>query len=602
MARGAHLLIPRTVRALSADNSNNISPFVVGISGHRDLHPAALQQLRAAVAAFLEQLAERLPDSELRIMAGMASGADLLVVQTALELGFGVDALLPMPLAHYAIDFDPESFALLKTLLAHSRVACRELPLSAADSETGAIEEGPSRDAHYATLSRSLIRGCSLLVALWDGEPSMLPAGTADTVLRYLGVRTDRNQDDEGLQFSESSPDQEIPARLVYWIPAVRASAGSAVHPSPPCFLAGLGDNALLRLPVMPRRLEVHLRSLNIYNREYQRFRNGWPAPPAPDSLMSSLPPQLAVDRAERSVLGRIDGQYGKADALALHFQRRSDRLFAFFNLVAFAMGLAYLVYEKFMNTRLLLFAYLLILTSSAAVYYVLHERHWFAKHLMCRALAETLRVKFYLRLAHGDQLVDAEEVLSLSGINSFHGFGWIGHVLIGVEAPATYADGEPDMDAGGTDDAWIENQRQYFVRKVAKLHRSGVRTKWLKRILFAVIVAVVFILLVLGGGTGEGMLPGGTLENALTFIMGLVAVTLASWELHQNKMASRELLWQYRNQLKHFTRARAQLARTVAFGRRLEILAELGKDSLMESYLWTIHRFHREHEPPGRA
>jgi hypothetical protein len=83
---------------------------------------------------------------------------------------------------------------------------------------------------------------------------------------------------------------------------------------------------------------------------------------------------------------------------------------------------------------------------------------------------------------------------------------------------------------------------------------------------------------------------------------MGLVAVVLASWELHQNKMATRELLWQYRNQLKHFSRARTQLARTFAASRRLEILAELGKDSLMESYLWTIHRFHREHEPPGRA
>jgi hypothetical protein len=220
----------------------------------------------------------------------------------------------------------------------------------------------------------------------------------------------------------------------------------------------------------------------------------------------------------------------------------------------------------------------------------------------MCRALAETLRVKFYLRLAHGDQLVDAEEVLSLSSINSFHGFGWIGHVLLGVEAPAAHAEPEPGADLTAIDQAWIENQRQYFIRKVAKLHQSGVRTKWLKRTLFGVIVGVVFILLLLGSETGERLLPGGSLENALTFFMGFVAVTLASWELHQNKMASRELLWQYRNQLKHFTRARAQLARTVAFGRRLEILAELGKDSLMESYLWTIHRFHREHEPPGRA
>lgn len=536
-------------------------------------------------------------------MAGMAAGADLLVVQTALELGFRVDALLPMPLADYATDFDPQSLALLNTLLAHPRLACRELPLTAADRAAGIATGSPGRDALYGRVSRSLIRGCSLLIALWDGEPSLLPSGTADTVLRYLGVRTDRNKDDERLQFSDSSPDHDMPARLVYWIPTARTRGGPAAHARSPGFLAGLGDNALLRLPTMPRRLDVHLRSLNIYNREYLRFASSrWPPPPVPDSLMRNLPAQLVTDPADRPVLERIDRQYGKADALALHFQRRSDRLFAFFNLVAFAMGLAYLVYEKFMNTRVLLFAYLLILTSSAVVYYVLHERHWFAKHLMCRALAETLRVKFYLRLARGDQLVDAEEVLSLSGINSFHGFGWIGHVLTGVEAPPSYAATEAGADVAGIDESWIENQRQYFIRKVAKLHRSGVRTKWMKRTLFGVIIVVVFVLLLLGSENGAALAPGGSLENVLTFMMGLVAVTLASWELHQNKMASRELLWQYRNQLKHFSRARMQLSRTVAFGRRLEILAELGKDSLMESYLWTIHRFHREHEPPGRA
>jgi hypothetical protein len=590
------------IRTLSKNNNHTVSPFVVGVSGHRDLHPAALGQLREAVAAILKQLAARLPNSELRIMAGMAAGADLLVVQTALELGFGVDAVLPMPLAQYAVDFDPESLALLEQLLAHPQVRCRELPLSASDEAAGVAPDSARRDARYLTVSQGLIRGCSLLIALWDGEPTLLPAGTADTVLRYLGVRTERNKADERVQFSDGPPEHEVPARLVYWIPAARARDGSTPHTGAPCFLAGLGDNALQRLPGMPRRLDVHLRSLNIYNREYERFTGGWPAPGPVDSLMRSLPAQLAVEEAERPVLERIDAQYGKADALAINFQRRSDRLFAFFNLVAFAMGLAYLLYEKFMTTRLLLFVYLLILTSSATVYYLLHERRWFAKHLMCRALAETLRVKFYLRLAHGDHLVDAEEVLSLSGINSFHGFGWIGHVLTGVEALAPDDDTAQRAELDCIDAAWIENQRRYFVRKVAQLHRSGVRTKWLKRILFGVILAVVVVLLLLGGEAGDRMLLGTSLENDLTFVMGLVAVTLASWELHQNKMASRELLWQYRNQLKHFSRARAQLARTFAVSRRLEIIAELGKDSLMESYLWTIHRFHREHEPPGRA
>jgi hypothetical protein len=588
---------------LSYNNNQSISPFVVGISGHRDLNPAALPQLREAIAAILKELAERLPDSELRIMAGMAAGADLLVVQTALGLGIGVDALLPMPLAQYAADFDTDSFALLQTLLAHPQVRSRELPLSASDRDAIGAPGSARRDARYSTLGQSLIRGCSLLITLWDGEPTLLPGGTADTVLRYLGVRSDRNKDDDGVRFSEYSPDQDLPARLVYWIPTTREGTRAAgAGDRPPCFLAGVGDNALQSLPAMPRRLEVHLRSLDIYNREYRRLNSGWRSLQAPDSLLRTLPATVAVDPAERPVLERIDAQYGKADALALHFQTRSDSLFAFFNLVAFAMGLAYLTYEKFMTTRLLLFLYLLILTSSATVYYLLHGRHWFAKHLMCRALAETLRVKFFLRLARGDHLVDAEEVLSLSGINRFHGFGWLGHVLTGVEAPAT--EGEPARlaEINDIDTAWIEDQRQYFVRKVAKLHRSAMRTAWLKRSLFGVIMLVVLILLLLGGPEGDRVLFGTSLEKTLTFVMGLVAVTLASWELHQNKMASRELLWQYRNQLKHFSRARSQLMRTVGAGRRQEILAELGKDSLMESYLWTIHRFHREHEPPGRA
>src|SRR5215469_2168119 len=444
----------RRTKALSNENTNDaISPFVVGVSGHRDLRADDLPQLRATVTTILRQLAEHLPDSELRITAGMATGADLLVAQTALELGFGVDALLPMPLEHYAADFDLDSFALLKTLLAHPEVRCHELPPSAAGAEPGAAI--PDRDVHYAKLTRYLVRGCSLLIALWDGESSPLPGGTADTVLRYLGVRTDRNKDDERLEFSDASPNADVPDRLVYWIPTARAKNGSEDRGSAagsPCFLAGLGDNALQRLPAMPHRLEVHLRSLNVYNREYQRFKNRWPAPPAPDSLMRSLPATLEVDPHDAPVLERIDLQYGKADALALHFQKRSDHLFAFFNLVAFAMGLAYLAYEKFLSTRLLLFAYLVILTWSATVYYVLHERRWFAKHLMCRALAETLRVKFYLRLARGDQLVDAEEVLSLSGINRFHGFGWIGHVLIGVEAPPSDSNQGPGAQQGGVD------------------------------------------------------------------------------------------------------------------------------------------------------
>jgi hypothetical protein len=259
------------LEAVLADHSNNIdnriAPFVVGVSGHRDLHPECVAGLRTEVIHILQQLRDRLPNSEVRLMAGMATGADLLVAQVALEMRLGVDAMLPMPLEQYASDFDRDSFDLLTRVLAHPGVRFVELPSSAREGATAAAAAAgiSPRDANYSALTRTLIRGCSMLIALWDGESSVLPGGTADTVLRYLDVRTDRNQDDAAVKFSEAAPDHELPGRLVYWIPAARAKSksGPAARSAAPCFLAGRSDNALLRIPSIPRRLEVHLRSLS---------------------------------------------------------------------------------------------------------------------------------------------------------------------------------------------------------------------------------------------------------------------------------------------------------------------------------------------------
>src|SRR6516165_1575095 len=64
---------PAANPVLSNKSENDaVSPFVVGVSGHRDLRADDWPHLRAAVTAILSELAEHLPDSELRITAGMA--------------------------------------------------------------------------------------------------------------------------------------------------------------------------------------------------------------------------------------------------------------------------------------------------------------------------------------------------------------------------------------------------------------------------------------------------------------------------------------------------------------------------------------------------
>ena len=189
------------------------SPFIVGVSGHRDLDDSDLPRLRAAVGAFFHALRAELPDTELRLLTGVAEGADLLVAETARSLGVRVEAVLPMPLARYAADFDGDSLARLRALLNHVDVDCIEL-VDPAEPEAG-----------YGNLMHALLRRSSLLLALWDGESSLLPVGTADTVLRYLDVRSGGPVEDLPLAFIDAEDAPEAPDRLVYWIPTPRRGA-----------------------------------------------------------------------------------------------------------------------------------------------------------------------------------------------------------------------------------------------------------------------------------------------------------------------------------------------------------------------------------------
>src|SRR5207248_9908463 len=129
-------------------------------------------------------------------------------------------------------------------------------------------------------------------------------------------------------------------------------------------------------------------------------------------------------------------------------------------------------------------------------------------------------------------------------------------------------------------EEAWIQNQYRYFTVKVAVLEKRNRRIERLKQALLVSILVVISSLYISGGAFDRMQtLLGISVKNLLTFTLGLMAILLGAWELHQNKMATRELLWQYRNQRGHFARAKALLSRVTSVRRRNEVLAELGKD-----------------------
>ena len=65
-------------RALSASAS---MPFVVGVTGHSDLVPGEIADIRQHVRDFLNDLIERYPDCAVTVMTRLTDGADQLAYE-----------------------------------------------------------------------------------------------------------------------------------------------------------------------------------------------------------------------------------------------------------------------------------------------------------------------------------------------------------------------------------------------------------------------------------------------------------------------------------------------------------------------------------------
>ena len=212
--------------SLAANKPRANAPFIVGVSGHRDLNPEGVAHVRAAVTAFVHELKRHLPDTELRVIVGMAEGADLLVAQTALELGRAASRrCCRCRWSTTRRISTPRRWRCCGSLLRARTCAVRRAAVAGAMHDAAAVGTPLHRDALYANLTETLIRRSSLLLALWDGQSSPLPGGTADTVLRFLGVRTDANVHDRPHRLRRGPPTTiGHDERLVYWIPAARSS------------------------------------------------------------------------------------------------------------------------------------------------------------------------------------------------------------------------------------------------------------------------------------------------------------------------------------------------------------------------------------------
>jgi len=565
------------------NNLSNIIKFAIGVTGHRDCDEAALPAIKESVSSSLANLKSRFSNTTVEVICGLAEGADCVVAQAALDLGISVQAILPMPLNLYRQDFSESGLATLELLISNPNVTVTEIPVG--------TDNDLNRDRQYVLLKDYIVRRSNILLALWDNLVTGLPGGTADTVLEYLAEDCTAPYSVSETEVSRTSRMAfDDDGNLVISIHTPRSGKPSTGNTGQVSYLVSEGaPNALAEMEMLPPRIEDRWRGLDGYvlerQSDYARELQSW------DMYTEG-------DAEKDVILPDINEEFVRADQLAMANQKFSDMLFKGFGLAAGAMGFTFLAYAKLAAINTFLIIYLCLFVAGYCLFKLSVSRGWFAKHLSYRALAETLRVRYYLTLSGISGDVQSGPLLKASNINRFKGIEWLYDVVRCAEPLLANRETSDGVDVVKT--RWIDDQSGYFTKKLHTLHHQHSRLEKVKGVLFFSSFAGIVALLFFKKDLYHLHLLGTDGKTLLVFLMGLLPLWLALWELYQSKMAVRELSWQYANQQHIFAEASRRMSEPMEPSSHKAIVADLASRSLSEIFQWTAQRFHREHEPPS--
>ena len=557
-------------------------PLVVGVTGHRDLLPGEMPELRRRTRAFLQELQAQHPDLPLVVMSPLAEGADRMVAEEARALGIPLIVPLPFPVALYEKDFRaPGSVQRFRELCAEAEVV--ELPLLPGDTLDSIAAYGPRRDAHYARLGVYLCAHCHVLLAVWDGKPSDKLGGTAQ-VVRF-------HHWDEMPGFIERKESSvqvlaEDESDLVYHLVCSRdrpdGAPAAGLQPGEGWWYTT--DAAAPRSRSMPGKYDGLFARAAEFNRDARRHReriraDGWPLLPADT-------PAAVV-----AVNAPVNSMFKTADWLAIHFQSRVNLALRAIYIVAALMGLAFIAYSDLSGFDSMVYFFLAFFAAGVLIYRVAERGAWHRKYLDYRALAEGLRVQCYwiaagvtagrtTKFAH-DNFLQKQDV-ELGWIRNVMRYtGRLGDIAMPTREGMDFARrewvGEPHPGSG---------QLAYYERKAMERTRLSRRTAAIGRICLWLGIAVAVLLALLGRS-----LSGGG-RDLFIVLMGVLPLIAAIREAYAQKRAEKELIKQYLFMGRIFRNARRQLDEAGSDAVRRQVLKALGDAALEEHAQWLLmHR-----------
>ncbi|MDH3747973.1 MAG: hypothetical protein OER97_07170 [Gammaproteobacteria bacterium] len=557
-------------------------PLVIAVTGHRDLVSAELPDIRQRVTSLLQQLMENYPDRRLSVMSGLAEGADRLVAEVALDLRIDLTVPLPMAKERYLQDFEtPDSRASFESLCNRAKDIF-EMPLARGCTVDQISVPGPERDRQYAQLGVFLCAHCHVLLALWDGKPGGKLGGTGQ-VVKFHHDDIMPGYSPKTVATQQMLVDDE--SDLVYHIVCSRDRPNGEPYQAFKALECAwyTKDRHKPRSRELPKQHGIIFQRSGEFSRDAIRFSDHI------EFEKYSLLDDKKKDYLPRGI-EEINRIFGIADWLAIHYQKRTFLTLRVTHVLAFLMGLMFILYSDLEAQPFLMFLFLLFFLVAAAVQFVAKRDGWHRRYLDYRALAEGLRVQFYWaaagvrnesesKFAHDNFLQTQDPEL-----------GWIRNVM---RVSGTHCDAAPLRSAEGLEfslNEWVgddnSGQLSYYRTKALERIKKNRSTERLGLISLMLSVAIVVSFVVVGS-----VIPKGFVDPMMA-LMGTMLLLFAVRRGYAYSTAEKELIKQYEFMLRIFSNARRRLDTADDEVEQRQVLLALGGSALDEHAEWILmHR-----------
>ena len=532
----------------------------VGVTGHRDIDPAALPRVRELVAQAFDTLEARF-GLDFVVFSSLAEGADRLVAEVALarRRPGRLIAALPLQADEYEKDFaTPESKNQFRQLLGK---ADNSFVVEPDGAPVGRVESYRRAGLHVA-------HACHVLLALSDGETTGKPAGTWEIIKAKEAGESQLGQPD----FAATKIKE--PRGAVVRVRTPRASAPDAVVP------------ALVWPDEKGRAWQALVEMCSFTARMNKDGRKG-----APDLQALFSNPRSSARKMKQHPRGalpetdRLIDLYAVADRLAVVNQRWVRVSWVVLYTVTVLAVFAYGVYAHGEgHRRLVLLAYLSLLVISLVAFFVVRCRGWHGRFIDYRGLAEGLRVAVFWRIAGltGDPVDRYPANLT----------GEVEWVRMTLRSETARSEPKDPGTARTTDTLgyvireWVDGQAAYFERTGKADTRKERRCRLFLAATLVLSAAIAVVLLV------DQKVEHEIFEWALVAIALVPAIgaAVAGYAVRRGYGAQSR---QYQRMLDLFQHARMILDSLTSDDDKREVLSRLAGEALAEHAQWVV--LHRE-------